>query len=109
MTDQLIQAVVNLLLALSFLFDAGTAGLGGAPADTGSRRRGCAAAGIALPPGRGLPMRPRAVLILALALGLLSAPLAAEAQQAGKVPKIGLLQPGPRPPRMGGGIPPRAS
>jgi putative ABC transport system substrate-binding protein len=32
-----------------------------------------------------------------LAGGLLAAPLAAEAQQAGKIPRIGLLQPGPRP------------
>ena len=29
------------------------------------------------------------------AAGLLAAPLAAEAQQTGKVPKIGFLQPGP--------------
>ena len=39
-------------------------------------------------------MKPRAVLILALALGLLTAPLATEAQQAGKVARIGVLSPG---------------
>jgi len=32
-----------------------------------------------------------------MAGGLLAAPLAADAQQAGKIPRIGLLQPGPRP------------
>lgn len=36
-------------------------------------------------------MKPRAVLILALTLALLAAPLAAEAQQAGKVPRIALV------------------
>lgn len=34
----------------------------------------------------------------ALTLGLFAAPLAGEAQRAGKVPKVGILQPGPRPP-----------
>jgi len=34
----------------------------------------------------------------ALTVGLFAAPLAGEAQQAGKVPKVGILQPGPRPP-----------
>lgn len=36
-------------------------------------------------------MKPRAVLILALALGLLAAPLVAEAQVAGKVYRLGIL------------------
>jgi hypothetical protein len=39
-------------------------------------------------------MKPRAVLILALALGLLAAPLAVEGQQAGKVYHIGVLAAG---------------
>jgi hypothetical protein len=34
-------------------------------------------------------MKPRAVLILVLTLGLLAAPLATEAQPAGRVPQIG--------------------
>jgi len=37
-------------------------------------------------------------LLLALGLALLAAPLAAEAQEAGKVPRIGLLLPGAMPP-----------
>jgi putative ABC transport system substrate-binding protein len=48
-------------------------------------------------------MKPRAVVILALALGLLAAPLAAEAQRAGTIPHLGILltgsssSPGPLP------------
>ncbi len=38
-------------------------------------------------------MRIRAALAVALALGVLAAPLAAEAQPAGKVPRVGLLTP----------------
>jgi putative ABC transport system substrate-binding protein len=38
-------------------------------------------------------MKPSARLILALTLGLLAAPLAAGAQQAGKVPRVGYLSP----------------
>ncbi len=39
-------------------------------------------------------MERRTFLLLATG-GLLAAPLAAEGQQAGKVPRIGFLQPGP--------------
>ena len=46
-------------------------------------------------------MKPRAVPFLALVLGLLAAPLAAEAQQAAKVYRIGLL--GGSPPNSPGG------
>src|SRR5262249_39288983 len=62
-------------------------------ARTGGARSGdpCAARGGAAEAGGALLMKPRAVLILALALGLLAAPLAAEAQQAGKGPRIGYL------------------
>ncbi|HXJ79886.1 MAG TPA: ABC transporter substrate-binding protein [Candidatus Methylomirabilis sp.] len=42
-------------------------------------------------------MKPRAVLLLALTLGLLTAPLASEAQQAGKMPHVGILGIGPTP------------
>src|SRR6266498_117579 len=45
-------------------------------------------------------MKPRAVLILTLALGLLAAPLAAQAQQAAHIPRIGVLLPGMPGPRM---------
>ncbi len=36
-------------------------------------------------------MKARAILILALTLGLLAAPLAAEAQSAGRVYRVGIL------------------
>src|SRR5215831_9073502 len=42
----------------------------------------------------GSPMKPRAILILVLTLGLIAAPLAADAQQGGKVPRIGYLSAG---------------
>jgi putative ABC transport system substrate-binding protein len=45
-------------------------------------------------------IRPTAIVIVALAIGVLTAPLAAKAQQAGKVPRIGVLasfsEPDPR-------------
>jgi len=40
---------------------------------------------------QGFRIRPAGIFILALALGVLAVPLAAEAQQAGKVPRIGVL------------------
>ena len=40
----------------------------------------------------------RRAFLATLTGGLLAAPLAAVAQQAGNVPRIGLPQPGPRPP-----------
>ena len=42
-------------------------------------------------------MKPRAVLILPLALGLLAAPLAAEAQHSGQPARVGILVFGPAP------------
>src|SRR5687768_6726397 len=45
----------------------------------------------------GSALSPRTT-VLVRSFAILAAPLAAEAQQTGKVPKIGLLQPGPRPP-----------
>src|SRR5260370_39950067 len=53
--------------------------------------RGCAQ------PALGGGMRMRAAFPVALTLGLLLAPLAAEAQPAGKIPRIGLLVIGPPP------------
>jgi putative ABC transport system substrate-binding protein len=42
-------------------------------------------------------------LLIILVLGILVAPLAAEAQPAGKIPRIGVLYPGVRPVKPGGG------
>src|SRR5262249_30468701 len=72
----------------------------GGPRDPGPGGSGAARSGAA-EAGGGLAMKPRAVLILALALGLLATSLAAEAQQAGKTFRLGLLatnRPTERPP-----------
>ncbi len=76
-------------------------GLRGGLAQPFDRRRGWSMDDLCLPPMRRSGPRPAispALMVVALALGLLALPCAAQAQSAGKVPRVGWVAMGPESP-----------